>query len=182
LSDRCSVRGRLWLHASRRARRRIPIHSSIHLGLRAVLANVPRLTTAVARLAGLVERSAVRCGAVPADVAELAASIALHGLGLAITREVVRSSTLVAGRSTVVASKAAAEAAAAETAASKTAASETAAAEDATEDAADDAATETPSPPVSTTKTPRTKTPSTKSKKPLTKSTKKSKSSQSTQE
>lgn len=55
------------------------------------------LAALVASLASSVQRTAVGRGAVTRDVAELATSVALHGLSLAIPREVVRASALVAG-------------------------------------------------------------------------------------
>jgi hypothetical protein len=64
--------------------------------LRAVTRDVSSLTALVASLASSVERTAVRSSAVPRDVTELAAGIALHGLSLAITSKVVGTTTLVA--------------------------------------------------------------------------------------
>jgi hypothetical protein len=55
------------------------------------------LSTLVAGLAGSIERSTVRSCTVPGDVAELAASIALHSLGLAVPSKMVRAATLIAG-------------------------------------------------------------------------------------
>lgn len=66
------------------------------------------LTAAVASLASGVEGAAVRSGAVARDVAELAAGVALHGLSLAITGEVVGATALVAGSRARAASEAAA--------------------------------------------------------------------------
>lgn len=66
------------------------------LGGLAIAGDVTRLTAAVASLASAVQRSAVRCSAVPRNVSKLAASIALHCLGLAIASEVIWSATLVA--------------------------------------------------------------------------------------
>lgn len=63
----------------------------------------------VADFAGRAEWATVRGGTVAGDVAQLAAGIALHGLGLAVTSEVVGTTTLVAGCSARVAAKAAAE-------------------------------------------------------------------------
>lgn len=68
--------------------------------LGAVTRDVAGLTALVARLAGRVERPTVRGGAVARDVAELAASIALHRLRLAVASEVVRATALVARRRT----------------------------------------------------------------------------------
>lgn len=64
----------------------------------------------VADLAGLAERTTVGSSAVPRDVAELATGIALHGLSLAVTGEVVRATAFVASSSTGVAAKATTEA------------------------------------------------------------------------
>ena len=55
----------------------------------------------VARLARRVRRTTIRSVAVARDVAELAASVALHGLSLAVASEVVRATALVASRSTI---------------------------------------------------------------------------------
>lgn len=57
------------------------------------------LATLVAGLASSVQRSAVGGSAVPRDVSELAAGVALHGLSLAIPRKVVGATALVAGGS-----------------------------------------------------------------------------------
>lgn len=54
------------------------------------------LTALVAGLAGSVQGAAVRSSAIPGDVAELAASIAFHGLCLAVASEVVGATALVA--------------------------------------------------------------------------------------
>lgn len=64
--------------------------------LRAVAGNVAGLTTLVASLSGRVQGTAIGSRAVARDVTELAASIALHGLSLAITGKVIRSTTLIA--------------------------------------------------------------------------------------
>jgi hypothetical protein len=62
---------------------------------------VANLAAAVAGLATLaVKRAAVGRGAVAGDVTELAASVALHALGLAVARVVVGATALVAGGST----------------------------------------------------------------------------------
>lgn len=65
------------------------------------------LTAPVASLASCVEGAAVRGRAVTGDVAELAASVALHGLSLAVTREVVGATALVAAGSTAASETAA---------------------------------------------------------------------------
>jgi len=67
--------------------------------LSAVPADVAGLATPVAGLAGSVERAAVRGRAVTGDVTELTASVALHGLSLAVASEVVRTAALVAAGS-----------------------------------------------------------------------------------
>lgn len=77
--------------------------------LRAVPRDMPSLAAAVARLARLVERPAVRRRAVARDVAKLAASVALHGLRLAVAREVVRATAFVAHRSAIGTREAATE-------------------------------------------------------------------------
>jgi hypothetical protein len=66
--------------------------------LGAIPGDVASLTALVAGLAGRVERAAVGRGAVARDVSKLAAGVALHGLSLAVTREVVGATALVAGR------------------------------------------------------------------------------------
>jgi hypothetical protein len=65
--------------------------------LGAIPRDVASLTALVAGLPSSVERTAVGGSAVTGDVAQLAASVALHGLGLAIPSEVVRAATLVTG-------------------------------------------------------------------------------------
>lgn len=81
----------------------------------AVPADVASLTAPVAGLASGVERAAVRSRAVTGDVTELAASVALHGLSLAVASEVVRATALVAagsaatGEATAAAGKATSE-------------------------------------------------------------------------
>ena len=67
------------------------------LGLRAVTGDVASLAALVAGLACSVERAAIWCGAVTADVAELAACEALQCLSLAIPSKVVALTALVAG-------------------------------------------------------------------------------------
>lgn len=54
------------------------------------------LTTLVAGLAGRVQRATVRSCAIARDVAELAASVALHSLSLTVSGKVVRATALVA--------------------------------------------------------------------------------------
>lgn len=63
---------------------------------RAVARNMASLPTAVAGLASSAQGTSVRCWAVLGDVSELAAGIALHGLGLAIPSKVVGTTALVA--------------------------------------------------------------------------------------
>jgi hypothetical protein len=75
--------------------------------LRAVTGDVTSLAALVACLASGVEGTAVGGRAIARDVTKLAAGIALHGLGLAITSEVVGTSALVAGGRTRAAGKAA---------------------------------------------------------------------------
>jgi hypothetical protein len=57
---------------------------------------VASLTALVASLASSAEGTSVGSRAVPRDVTELAAGVALHSLGLAIPGEVVGSTALVA--------------------------------------------------------------------------------------
>lgn len=65
--------------------------------LGAVLGDMADLAAPVAGLAGRIgERAAVGRGAVARDVSQLAAGVALHGLGLAVPSKVVRPSALVA--------------------------------------------------------------------------------------
>jgi hypothetical protein len=61
---------------------------------------VAGLTALVAGLASSVQRATVRGGAVTGDVTELATSVALHGLSLAVAGKVVWSTALVAGSGT----------------------------------------------------------------------------------
>lgn len=70
--------------------------------LGALPADVAGLAAPVAGLAGRIGGAAIGRGAVTADVAELAAGVALHGLGLAVTSEVVGATALVALSSAVV--------------------------------------------------------------------------------
>jgi hypothetical protein len=67
---------------------------------------VASLAALVASLSGSVERATTGGGAVAGDVSQLAASVALHGLGLAIAGKVVRSSAFVAGSGAGTAGKA----------------------------------------------------------------------------
>ena len=91
-------------------------------GLGAVTADVASLTAPVAGLSGSVERATVRGRAVTGDVTKLAASVALHGLSLAVASEVVGTTALVAagstatGETTAAASEATAEGSASTTA------------------------------------------------------------------
>jgi hypothetical protein len=75
----------------------------------ALAGDVARLSTLVADLTSRAERAAVGSGAVARDVTELAAGVALHGLSLAVTGEVVGAAALVAGRGAGVALEATAE-------------------------------------------------------------------------
>ena len=63
--------------------------------------DVTGLSAAVAGLAGGVKRTTVRGGAVAGNVTELSASIALHGLSLAVTGKVVWTTAFVAGSGAV---------------------------------------------------------------------------------
>jgi hypothetical protein len=69
---------------------------TVDLGLGAITGDVARLAAAVAGLSRSVERTTVGSSAVARDVAQLSAGVALHGLGLAVARKVVRSTALVA--------------------------------------------------------------------------------------
>jgi len=69
-------------------------------GLSAITADVSSLTAPVAGLASSVKRATVRGRAVTGDVTELAASVALHGLSLAVASKVVGAAALVAASST----------------------------------------------------------------------------------
>lgn len=73
--------------------------------LRTVARDVSSLAAPVAGLASSVEGTAVGSGAVTRDVTKLAASIALHGLGLAVSCKVVRPTALVASSGTSTASE-----------------------------------------------------------------------------
>ena len=68
--------------------------------LGAVTGDVASLAALVARLAGRVEGTTIRSGAIPGDVAELTAGVALHGLSLTVASEVVGATALVASSST----------------------------------------------------------------------------------
>lgn len=81
--------------------RRGAIRATLGSCLRALPANVSRLAAPVARLARRVRRPSVRRRAVAANVAKLSACVALHGLSLAVAREVVRAAALVASCGTV---------------------------------------------------------------------------------
>src|SRR6187551_3134588 len=74
------------------------VQVAAHVLLRAVARDVPGLATLVARLPGCVERPAVGSSAVARDVTQLAAGVALHGLGLAVAGKVVRATALVTSR------------------------------------------------------------------------------------
>lgn len=67
------------------------------LGLWAVARDMTSLSTLVTGLACSVERTAIWCGAVTADVTELAAREALQCLSLAVAGKVVALTALVAG-------------------------------------------------------------------------------------
>lgn len=85
---------------------------SVNLGLLVAFAgDMASLAAAVTSLAGSVERATVRGSALARDVTKLTASIALHGLSLAIARKVVGATALVAGSRTRATSEATAEAA-----------------------------------------------------------------------
>lgn len=75
----------------------IDITAKVTIGslLWAVTGDMASLATLVASLASSVERTTVRGSAISGDVTELAASVALHSLSLAISGEVVRSTALV---------------------------------------------------------------------------------------
>jgi len=75
----------------------IVVDFTVGVLLGAVARDVTSLAALIAGLASSVKGTAVGGGAVSGDVAELAASVALHSLGLAITSEVVRTTALVAG-------------------------------------------------------------------------------------
>lgn len=90
----CGHIDRGWNNTSRTAdSRSIAISGSL---LRAVSGDVSSFATLVAGLARSVQGAAVGGSAVARNMAQLAASIALHGLSLAISREVVGATTLVA--------------------------------------------------------------------------------------
>lgn len=73
--------------------------------LRAIPRDVTGLAALVAGLASSVKRATVGSSAVPGDVAELAAGVALHGLSLAVTGKVVGATALVASSGTGAASE-----------------------------------------------------------------------------
>lgn len=73
----------------------------------AIARNVTRLATLVASLANRIEGTTVRGSAIPRDMAQLAAGVALHRLCLAITGEVVGATALIAGCGTATIGKAA---------------------------------------------------------------------------
>lgn len=73
--------------------------------LRAVPRDVTSLAALVAGLASSVKGATVGSSAVPGDVAELAAGVALHSLSLAITGKVVGATALVASSGTGAASE-----------------------------------------------------------------------------
>lgn len=74
--------------------------NTVGLDLRATLGDVANLAASVAGLASFaVQWAAVWCSAVARDVAEFAAGVAFHCLGLAITRVMVWTTTLVASGS-----------------------------------------------------------------------------------
>jgi len=104
--NRRSVRSRFRRHTSLWARR-ISVHcgSTFGLGLRAIAADMSGFTASIAGLTSLVQRSTVWSLAVTADVSELATSIALHGLGLAIASKMVGPTALVARRCAIVANE-----------------------------------------------------------------------------
>ncbi|KAI1104347.1 hypothetical protein F4804DRAFT_192339 [Jackrogersella minutella] len=79
--------------------------------LGAVARDVTSFAALVAGLARRVQRATVRRRAVSGDVTKLSAGVALHGLSLAVAREVVRTTALVAcGRSGATGETASAEA------------------------------------------------------------------------
>ena len=100
-SRRCGVRSRFRCNSNWR----IAVHHwrSLGLSLRTVSADVSSLTTSVASLASLVQRTTIWSRAVPGDVPKFTASVALHCLRLAIPGEMIGSAALVAHRRTIVA-------------------------------------------------------------------------------
>lgn len=80
------------------------------LALVAFARDVASFATAVASLAGGVERASVRSSALARDMTKLPTSIALHGLGLTVASKVVRTTALVASSRTRATSETAAEA------------------------------------------------------------------------
>ena len=80
------------------------------LALVAFAGNMASLATAVASLAGGVERASVRSSALARDMTQFSASITLHGLGLTVASKVVRTTALVASSRTRATSETTAEA------------------------------------------------------------------------
>lgn len=78
----------------------IGLNLSVGVLLGAVPRDVASFTTLVASLAGRVQGATVRSSAVARDVAQLATSVALHGLGLAVSGKMVGATALVAGSRT----------------------------------------------------------------------------------
>lgn len=85
------------------------LSSLSRLVARALPRDVTGLRALVTDLAGRAQRATVGSGAITRDVTKLSAGVALHSLSLAVTSEVVRTTTLVAGGSTRVAAKSTAE-------------------------------------------------------------------------
>lgn len=83
----------------------------------AILRDVSDFAAPVARLSAfVVDSAAIGGSAVAGDMAEFAARVAFHGLGLAVAGEVVRSTALVACRGAVAVASAHAAAATGESA------------------------------------------------------------------
>lgn len=80
-------------------------HLAVGVLPRAVTGDVTSLTASIAGLARRVQGAAVGRGAVAGNMAQLATGVALHGLGLAVTGEVVGAAALVAGGRTGAASE-----------------------------------------------------------------------------
>ena len=85
---------------------------TVHLCLRAITGDVASFTATVAGLACRIKAcwTSIRSGAVAGNMTKLAAGIALHGLGLAIASEVIRTTALVASSCASSASEASSEA------------------------------------------------------------------------
>lgn len=85
-----------------RGSRQVNVVGDLAVGvlLGAIAGDVAGLAALVAGLASSVKRATVGSGAVTRDVAKLTASIALHGLSLAVSCEVVGPTALVAGSRT----------------------------------------------------------------------------------